>query len=82
MIHLITQRAAISDCIPWVQANDQIVLTGTAAALKVDKLELPAKVTIAVFEAESESAQNMEAYLITIDEWIEWLEKSPCRTWS
>ena len=82
MIHLITQRTAISDCIPWVQANDQIVLTGTAVMARVDEIVLSPNVTIAVFEGEPESAQDIEAYVITTDEWIEWLENSPCRTWS
>lgn len=80
MIHLITSSNALSEAQSWVMENDIVVLAGNA----IDALhQLDLKIfSVILFEQDAAAFPNPAIKTISMDEWIELLESSACRTWS
>ena len=80
MIHLITSSNALSDAQEWVMESDMIVLAGTAIDA-LHQLDLE-KLSVLLFEEDAAALPYHATKTISMDEWIELLEDSACRTWS
>ena len=80
MIHLITSSNALSEAQSWVTENDIVVLAGNA----IDALHYFDLKTFSVilFEEDAIALPDTAIKTISMDEWIELLEGSACRTWS
>lgn len=83
MIHFVTQKTALADCIPWLQPNDRVVLFGdcvASASLVFD--QCPMNVVVAAFHDDAERFGSDSITRIDGATLVDWLETSPCRTWS
>ncbi|MDC0379110.1 hypothetical protein OAM79_01300 [Litorivicinus sp.] len=80
MIHLITSENALIDALEWIQAEDQIVLAGKAlqALYRIPSISSP----IAIFEDDAAFVPSGNYTTLSMDQWLDALEASPCRTWS
>ncbi len=80
MIHLITSSSALSEAQSWVTKNDIVVVAGNA----IDGLhQLDLKIfSVILFEEDANALPDSTIKTISMDEWIELLEDSACRTWS
>ena len=80
MIHLITSSSALSEAQSWVAENDIVVVAGNA----IDALhQLDLKIfSVILFEEDANALPDSTIKTISMDEWIELLEDSACRTWS
>ena len=80
MIHLITSENALVDALEWIQAEDQIVLAGKAlqALYRIPSISSP----IAIFEDDAAFVPPGNYTTLSMDQWLDALEASPCRTWS
>ena len=80
MIHLITSSSALSEAQSWVTENDIVVVAGDA----IDGLyQLDLKMfSVILFEEDADALPDSKIKTISMDEWIELLEDSACRTWS
>ena len=83
MIHFVTQKIALTDCIAWLQPNDRVVLFGDCVAnssLIFDRYST--SVVVAAFCDDAERVGSDRITRINGATLVEWLEASPCRTWS
>jgi hypothetical protein len=80
MIHLITSEHALADALEWVQAEDQIILAGKAlqASYRIPSIFS----RIEIFEDDAAFAPPGNYTTLSMDQWLDALEASPCRTWS
>ena len=80
MIHLITSENALADALEWIQAEDQIVLAGEAlqALYRIPSISSP----VAIFEDDGAFVPPGNYTTLSMDQWLDALEASPCRTWS
>lgn len=83
MIHVVTQKSAVVDCLTWLESGDQLLLLGEAVA-EFNGVAATAlnNVIIAAFSDDAERYGCKGITRITGETLIEWLEASPCRTWS
>ena len=80
MIHLITSEKALVDALEWIQTEDQIVLAGEAlqALHRIPSISSP----VAIFEDDADFVPPGNYTTLSMDQWLDALEASPCRTWS
>ena len=83
MIHLVTDRQALVDCLSWISPGDRIVLMGSAVGGYWQcQSQLPEGVILAVFSEDATLFALETARCIEASDLITWLEQTPCRTWS
>lgn len=83
MIHLVTHRQALVDCLHWIRSGDRIVLMGSAVGGYWQcHRQLPNGVTLTVFSEDAALFALETAQCIEASDLINWLEHTPCRTWS
>ena len=79
MIHLITSQTALVDALNWIEPHHLAVIAGEAINalndLKTFRVRSPS------FRAMRPSS-HVGVNVLTMDQWIQKLEQSPCRTWS
>ena len=80
MIHLITSENALADALEWIRADDQIVLAGEA--LQALHRIPPTSSPVAIFEDDAAFVSPGNYATLSMDQWLDVLEASPCRTWS
>jgi hypothetical protein len=80
MIHLITSHQGIADALPWIASEDLIVLAGNALD-GLHTIHTP-PCEIALLSDDALLYSNDGVSTLTMDDWIELLEKNSCRTWS
>ena len=80
MIHLITSENALVDALEWIRADDQVVLAGKA--LQALNRMPSTSFSIAIFENEVAFVPSGNYTTLSMDQWLDALEASPCRTWS
>lgn len=80
MIHLITSENALTDALEWIEARDQVILAGEAlqALHRIPSISSP----VAIFEDDAACVSPGNYITLSMDQWIDALEGSPCRTWS
>ena len=83
MIHLVTDRQALVDCLSWISPGDRIVLMGSAVGGYWQcQSQLPDGAILAVFSEDVALFALETARCIEASDLITWLEQTPCRTWS
>ena len=80
MIHLITSRTALVDALNWLEPHHLAVIAGEAINALNDLKNFPCEV--AIFAGDAALVPCREVNVLTMDQWIQKLEQSPCRTWS
>lgn len=80
MIHLITSENALADALEWIQAHDQVILAGEALQAAYRTPSIPS--SIAIFEDDAAFLPLGNYTTLSMDQWLDALEASPCRTWS
>ena len=80
MIHLITSRTALVDALNWLEPHHLAVIAGEAINSLNDLENFPCEV--AIFSGDAALVPFREVNVLTMDQWIQKLEQSPCRTWS
>ena len=80
MIHLITSQTALVDALNWIEPHHLAVIAGEAINALNDLKNFPCKV--AVFSGDAALVPCRGVNVLTMDQWIQKLEQSPCRTWS
>ncbi len=80
MIHLITSESALVDALEWIRADDQVVLAGKA--LQALHRMPPIPLSVAIFEDDAAFVPSGNYTTLSMDQWLDALEASPCRTWS
>ena len=80
MIHLITSENALADALDWIQAHDQVILAGGALQALYRTPSIPSP--IAIFENDAAFVPPGNYTTLSMDQWLDALETSPCRTWS
>ena len=80
MIHLITSENALVDALEWIRDDGQVVLAGKAlqALHRIPSISSP----IAIFEDDAALVPPGNYTTLSMDQWLDALEASPCRTWS
>ena len=80
MIHLITSQTALVDAIQWIEPHHLAVIAGDAINALNDLESFPCEV--AIFSGDAALVPIRNVNVLTMDQWIQKLEQSPCRTWS
>tara|TARA_Y200000002_G_C22668935_1_gene659134 strand:- start:1715 stop:1960 length:246 start_codon:yes stop_codon:yes gene_type:complete len=80
MIHLITSQTALADALYWIEPQHLAVIAGEAINALNDLEDFPCE--IAIFSGDAALVPNRNVNVLTMDQWIQKLEQSPCRTWS
>ena len=80
MIHLITSENALTDALEWIRADDQVVLAGKA--LQALHRMPSTSLSVAIFEDDAAFVPSGNYTTLSMDQWLDALEASPCRTWS
>ncbi len=80
MIHLITSRTALVDALNWIEPHHLAVIAGEAVNSLNDLKNFPCEV--AIFLGDAALVPCRDVNVLTMDQWIQKLEQSPCRTWS
>ncbi|MBL6825350.1 hypothetical protein N9J36_08080 [Litoricola sp.] len=80
MIHLVTSENALDDALEWIRADDQVVLAGKA--LQAVHRIPPISSSVAIFEDDAAFVPSGNYTTLSMDQWLDLLEASPCRTWS
>ena len=80
MIHLITSHTALVDALNWIEPHHLAVIAGEAINSLNDLENFPCEV--AIFSGDAALVPFREVNVLTMDQWIQKLEQSPCRTWS
>lgn len=80
MIHLITSENALTDALEWIRADDQVVLAGKA--LQALHRIPPTSSPVAIFEDDAAFVPSGNYTTLSMDQWLDALEVSSCRTWS
>ncbi|HBX25923.1 MAG TPA: hypothetical protein DEF72_00680 [Gammaproteobacteria bacterium] len=80
MIHLITSPTALKEARQWIEPDHLAVIAGDAINALNDLDYFPCDV--AIFSDDASLIPNTKLDVLTMDQWIQKLEQSPCRTWS
>ena len=80
MIHLITSQTALVDALNWIEPHHLAVIAGEAINALNDLKNFPCE--IAIFSGDAALVPCRDVNVLTMDQWIQKLERSPCRTWS
>ncbi len=80
MIHLITSQTALVDALNWIEPHHLAVIAGEAVNSLNDLKNFPCEV--AIFSGDAALVPCRDVNVLTMDQWIQKLEQSPCRTWS
>jgi len=80
MIHLITSENALTDALGWIRADDQVVLAGKALQA-LHRIPQTSSL-VAIFEDDAAFVPSGNYTTLSMDQWLDALEVSPCRTWS
>ena len=80
MIHLITSQTALVDALRWIEPHHLAVIAGEAINALNELESFPCEV--AIFSGDAALVPIRNVNVMTMDQWIQKLEQSPCRTWS
>ena len=80
MIHLITSQTALKDARQWIEPDHLAVIAGDAINALNDLEHFPCEV--AIFSGDAALVPSKNVKVLTMAQWIQKLEQSPCRTWS
>ena len=80
MIHLITSQAALADALHWIEPHHLAVIAGDAINALHKFEHCPCEV--AIFSGDAALVPSKNVNVLTMDQWVQKLEQSPCRTWS
>lgn len=81
MIHLVTDAAALNDCLQWRDTDEPVMLWGDSVT-HAPRVQKAIGCLCWVMASDAKALRLVDVTALSPEQWVQHLLETPCRTWS